>query len=188
MSTPRFFLVAPAEIAAEALLSAATAACAAGDCASLVVGEKTDAATVAKLQALQLAVIIRDCEPRQVHHLKADGLHISRAAPVKALRGTLKNEVIGVFAATSRHIAMEAAEAGADYVAFAQASQGAGEPLIAWWQDIFEVPAVAFDPVTPGSLAALLPQKPDFIRPADEMWESDVKAREIISGLSKVMA
>ncbi len=81
-----------------------------------------------------------------MHYLKADGIHIARAQPVKTLRATLKSESIGVFAATSRHIAMEAAEAGADYVAFAQGSQAHGEPLIGWWQDIFEVPAVAFDP------------------------------------------
>jgi thiamine-phosphate pyrophosphorylase len=188
MSDTRLFLVAPAGLSADTVLACAAAASGRGDCASILVDETANATLVAGLQALNLAVIIRDCEPRQVHHLRADGMHLTRAAPVKALRGTLKSEVIGVFAATSRHIAMEAAESGADYVAFAQDSQAAGEPLIGWWQDIFEVPAVAFDPVLPAELAALLPQKPDFIRPSDEMWESAVKANEIISALTKAMA
>jgi thiamine-phosphate pyrophosphorylase len=188
MTKPRLFLVAPPDLADARIVSSAKAACAAGDCASILVGEKVTAETVAALQALGLAVIIRDCEPRQVHHLKADGIHIARATPVKTLRATLKNEVVGVFAATSRHMAMEAAEAGADYVAFAQNSQASGEPLIGWWQDIFEVPAVAFDPVDVQDLASLLPQNPDFIRPAEAMWKSDVKADEIISTLTKAMA
>ena len=100
----------------------------------------------------------------------------------------LKAESIGVFAATSRHIAMEAAEAGADYVAFAQASQAHGEPLIGWWQDIFEVPAVAFDPVDADGLAALLPQKPDFIRPMDGMWTIPEEASRVIAALTRAMA
>lgn len=188
MNTPRLFLAAPAEIADDLLLSCTAAAAKAGDCASVLVGEKIAAPTVAALQALGLAVIIRDCEPRQVHYLKADGIHIARAQPVKSLRATLKTESIGVFAATSRHIAMEAAEAGADYVAFAQASQAHGEPLIGWWQDIFEVPAVAFDPVDADGLAALLPQKPDFIRPMDGMWTSPEDAARVVASLSKAMA
>jgi thiamine-phosphate pyrophosphorylase len=188
MKTPRFFLAAPAEdISEETLLACAAAAAKAGDCASILVGEKISATAVPALQALGLAVIIRDCEPRQVHHLKADGIHIARAQPVKTIRATLKTESIGVFAATSRHIAMEASEAGADYIAFAQASQTHGEPLIAWWQDIFEIPAVAFDPVDANGLAALLPQRPDFIRPMDEMWQSPEHANRVVADLAKAM-
>jgi thiamine-phosphate pyrophosphorylase len=188
MSNPRFYLVAPDGLAPDQLLPCAAAACAAGDCASILVPETVTADVVAKLQALTIAVIIRDCEPRLVHRLGADGMHLSRAAPVKAIRTTLKDEMIGVFAATSRHIAMEAAEAGADYVAFSQKSQSTGEPLLFWWQDIFEVPAVAFDPVVASDLATLLPQKPDFIRPTDNMWENEAMAKTIISSLMKAMS
>jgi thiamine-phosphate pyrophosphorylase len=184
----RLFLVAAEGLPASALLTRAAAACTAGDCASILVDETVNAETVAALQALNLAVIIRDCEPRLVHHLKADGIHVARAEPVKSLRATLKSESIGVFAATSRHIAMEAADAGADYIAFAQKSQSDGEPLITWWQEIFQVPAVAFDPVTSDDLAILMPQKPDFIRPSDSMWESDVAAHTVISALTRTMA
>lgn len=185
---PRFFLVSPLVIAPEHLLACAAAATAAGDCASIIVGESVTAETVAALQALNLAVVIRDCEPRLVQHLKADGIHIARAAPVKALRATFKAESIGVFAATSRHIAMEAAEEGADYIAFAQKAQVEGEPLIGWWHDIFEVPTVAFDPVSPEDLATLLPQKPDFIRPMDDMWTSPAAATKTITALLQGMA
>lgn len=184
MSKPRFFLVAPDGLADDAIAAAATTAVKAGDCASILVDDKIGAATVAALQALDLAVIIRDCEPRLVHRLKADGIHVSRAAPVKSLRESFRSEMIGVYAATSRHLAMEAAESGADYVAFAQASQHSGEPLLSWWQEIFEIPAVAWDPVTPEELATLLPQKPDFIRPSDDMWLSPARAAEVVAALA----
>ncbi len=188
MTHPRFFLVVPDALPGETLKACTEVAVKAGDCASILVPETITAEGVAGLQSLGLAVIIRDCEPRQVHHLKADGIQITRSAPVKALRATFKSESIGVFAATSRHIAMEAAEAGADYVAFAQKSQSGGEPLIQWWQDIFEIPSVAFDPVERDDLAILLPQSPDFIRPSEAMWKDADSAREVIAGLTKIMA
>jgi thiamine-phosphate pyrophosphorylase len=155
------------------------------DCASILVPAIVSAEDVASLQAMQLAVIVRDCEPNQVHRLKADGIQITRSAPVKVLRNTLKTENIGVFVATSRHIAMEAAEGGADYIAFSQKTQKTGEPLLSWWRDIFEIPSVAFDPVTPEDLATLLPQKPDFIRPIDAMWQDAAAASSIVHALAQ---
>jgi thiamine-phosphate pyrophosphorylase len=184
MALPQLFLVAP-DVGDP--LPCADAAVAAYDCASILVSESVTAQTVAALQAMGLAVIIKDCEPRLVHRLKADGLQLSRSEPVKALRENFKNESLGMFAATSRHLAMEGAEAGADYVAFAQNSQTAGEPLIAWWQAIMEVPVVAYDPVTPEALPQLLAQMPDFIRPDDAMWQSPDAARRVVSDLANLM-
>lgn len=184
MTPPRFVLVAPSDLDGQTLQVCAEAATKSGDCASILVPETITANGVTSLQSLGLAVIIRDCEPRMVHHLKADGIHIARSAPVKNLRATFKTETIGVFAATSRHIAMEAAETGADYIAFAQKSQTGGEPLIGWWHDIIEIPCIAFDSVTPEDLATLLPQKPDFIRPMDVMWKDAAAAAATVSSLA----
>jgi thiamine-phosphate pyrophosphorylase len=188
MTTPRLFLVAPPDLSGEVLKACTEAAVKAGDCASILVPDSITSDGVIGLQSLGLAVIIRDCEPRQVHHLKADGIHISRSTPVKNLRTIFKSETIGVFAATSRHIAMEAAEAGADYIAFAQKSQTQGEPLLAWWHDIAELPSVAFDPVAPTDLATLLPQNPDFIRPLDSMWQTPADAKTVVSKLTQQLA
>ena len=185
---PRLFLVVPEGRPMAGIIACATAAAAAADCASILVPDSVTQGEVAELQKLGLAVIIRDCEPRKVHHLKADGIHVSRAAPVKNLRALMNELVVGVFAATSRHIAMEAAEAGADYIAFAQKSQTAGEPLLAWWHDIAELPGIAFDPVAPDDLATLLPQNPDFIRPDDEMWNSPQEAHQVAAALAALLA
>lgn len=185
MTNPRLFLVAP-ETAD--LLACAKAACEAGDCAVIVVGEATPRAVVEALQNLNLAVQLQDTEVRKVHHVKADGLLLTRGPALPEMRSSLTSESLGVFANVSRHAAMEAAEAGADYVAFAQAHQYAGEPIIGWWQELTDVPVVAFDPVAPSDVAALLKQKPDFIRPTDGMWAGPEEARRVVSELARAMA
>ncbi len=87
--------------------------------------------------------------------LRADGVHIPAGLDVRtqvaAARAVLGPEAsIGVDAGASRHAAMEAGEAGAEYVAFGitQMSEDAHaerDALIAWWGEIFEVPCVALD-------------------------------------------
>lgn len=185
--TTRFFLAAPDDIAEDLLLSCAKAACAAADCASILVNEAISPEAVQELQSLGLAVILRDAEPRKVHHLKADGLQLSSLENFSEARAALKSENLGFLAGVSRHAAMEAADAAADYVAFNQTKQFQGEPIIAWWQDVTSLPAVAFDPVNEDQLSTLLPQKPDFIRPSDQMWQDEASARDVITRLLATM-
>ena len=187
MSKPRLFLAAPETVAAAQLKDIIFAASKAGDCACLVVPETVDQDAVTLAQSLGMAVLLRNAEPRMMHRLKADGVHLDKAENLKDVRAALKSESLGVFANVSRHVAMEAAEAGADYVAFAQKHQFTGEPIIGWWQDVTDVPAVAFDPVEAKDLAQLLPQQPDFIRPSDAMWQNADEARRVIAELSAAM-
>jgi thiamine-phosphate pyrophosphorylase len=181
--TTRLFLVAPEAIDDAQLLACATSACAAVDCASILVHDSIGQSTVKALQDLGLAVILNDAEPRKVHHLKADGLQLSSIGNFTEVRKALKNESLGFAPKVSRHAAMEAAEAGADYMAFTQTKQYQGEPIINWWQDLTDIPAVAFDPVTLEAVATLKPQRPDFIRPLDEMWQSTEAAAKTVSDL-----
>ena len=182
----RFYLVAPNTLEPAQIIACAEAACAAGDCATIIVPESVSTEDVAALQSLDLAVFLQDVEPRIVSRLRADGLHLSNMEHVIVdLRMSLpRDAMVGINAGTSRHTAMEAAEQGADYVAFNQKSQTVGEPLIKWWNDIAEIPAVPFDAVTPADLATMLPHNPDFIRPSDEMWQSPEAAARIIKELS----
>jgi thiamine-phosphate pyrophosphorylase len=178
----RIFLVAPEAISEALLLDCATAACAAADCATILVSESTAAKIVEALQALNLAVIFKDSEPRKVHYAKADGLLLSSIDDFKEARAALKNESLGFLAGTSRHAAMEAAELGADFICFTQTKQYTGEPIIAWWQDVTDVPSVAFDVVTDTTVK---PQRPDFIRPPDAMWDSADAATSTLKALMK---
>jgi thiamine-phosphate pyrophosphorylase len=179
----QFYLVAPSDLKAENIIACATAACAAGECATIIVPETVKTEDVAALQALGLAVFLQDVEPRIVSRLRADGLHINTLEhAVVDLRMSLpRDAMVGVGCGVSRHAAMEASEQGADYVAFTQKKQTGGEPLIKWWNDIAEVPCVPFDAVTLAELAILLPQNVDFIRPSDEMWESPEAAAKLIA-------
>jgi thiamine-phosphate pyrophosphorylase len=176
----RLFLVAPEAIAETQLIACATAACAAADCATILVSENTSAKTVAALQALNLAVILKDCEVRKVHDVKADGLLLSNIENFKDARESLQKESLGFLAGISRHAAMEAAEFHADFMCFTQTKQYVGEPIIGWWQDVTDIPAVAFDTVTDATLA---PQHPEFIRPSADMWNSADEATKTVQHL-----
>lgn len=176
----RLFLVAPVAVSEEQLLASATAACGAADCATIVVSETLSADTIVSLQSLNLAVILRDCDANKVNNVKADGLLLSSLENFKAAREVLESASLGFLANVSRHDAMEAAEMGADFMCFNQTKQYAGEPIIGWWQAVTDVPAVAFDATID---AAQKPNRPDFIRPSDEMWSSPEVAAKVVKDL-----
>lgn len=182
---PRLFLVAPETASADGVIACLTAACAAGDVASLMLPASLAKDVTAPAQALGVAVIVAG-EARDATRNGADGIQVdANMEDVAAARDAMgKDRFVGAYAASSRHFAMEAAEAGADYIAFDQngASVG-GEPIIRWWSDMMEVPAVAFAPVEPEALDILLPQRPDFIRPSDMMWQGAEEARRVVAAL-----
>ena len=184
MSLPRLFLVAP-DLPAETLAPCLKAACTAGDVASLLVPSSAAKELTPIAQDLGVAVLVMDDAAAAVHH-HCDGIQLAAEAEAiaKARASVGKTAIIGAFAGNSRHFAMEAAEAGADYVALSQNAHAiGGEPIVKWWAEFFEIPCVAFDPVTIAGLDTLLPQNPDFIRPDDAMWESPEAAHAIVSGL-----
>jgi thiamine-phosphate pyrophosphorylase len=185
MAMPRFFLVAPVGLSADQILACATAACAAGDTASIVVAPSLLQAVTTKLQSLGLAVLANGNSDA-----KCDGVHLNALEDdVKLARQALgKESIVGAFCGASRHATMQTAEDGADYIALSQNTYTPGEPIIGWWSDLFEIPCVAFDPVEIEKLDILLPQKPDFIRPPDAMWASPEEARRIVSELMQRMA
>lgn len=82
----------------------------------------------------------------------ADGVHLSWRPEIEDAyedaRGKLgPDAIVGVDAGQSRHDAMTLGEAGADYLAFADASDTEAElqrDLVAWWADVFVIPVVAF--------------------------------------------
>lgn len=163
------------------------AACEAGDVASLLVTASMARDVTGPAQALGVAVLVSG-EARDAARNGADGVQVNATAEdVSAAREALgKDGFVGAHAGSSRHFAMEAAEAGADYIAFDQngATVG-GLPIIKWWSDVMEIPCVAMAPVDLDTLDILLPQKPDFIRPSDAMWQDAETARRIMTGLSQ---
>lgn len=180
MTQPRLHLIAP-DLPGDRIAACAEAACAAGDVASILILPSHAKLLVAPLQGLGLAVLIRD-DAQIAIRTGADGVEIADLEAYREARRILgPDRIVGADCGASRHRAMELGEAGADYVAFAQADH---MDLIAWWSEIFEIPCIAAGPVTPETLDILLPHRPDFIRPNDAMWTSPQAARDIVQELT----
>lgn len=115
--------------------------------------------------------------------LKADGVHLGQGdGEVREARDALGREAqIGVTCHASRHLAMEAGDAGADYVAFGsffpsetKASEHRPEPeLLTWWQQLFEIPCVAIGGITPANCGPLVSAGADFLAVSGAVWGGD---------------
>lgn len=130
--------------------------------------------------ARDVAVVIDDHVKLALRH-GLDGVHLTDGA--KAVRYARKelgeDAIVGAFCGGSRHEGMNAAEAGADYVAFGPVGDSAlyrGEPadreLFQWWSEMIEVPVVAEGAITRELLAELSPVA-DFIALGPEIWSQD---------------
>jgi thiamine-phosphate pyrophosphorylase len=118
--------------------------------------------------------------------LGADGVHLGQedGDPVEARKVLGRNAQIGVTCHDSRHLAMEAGEAGADYVAFGaffptttkDVKHRAEPDLLTWWQTLFELPCVAIGGITPDNCAPLVRAGADFLAVSGAVWSGDEAA------------
>lgn len=115
--------------------------------------------------------------------LKADGVHLGQkdGDPREAREELGHDAQIGVTCHASRHFAMEAGEAGADYVAFGaffesstKTSGHRPEPeILEWWSTMFEIPCVAIGGITPANCAPLVEAGADFLAVSGAVWNGD---------------
>jgi thiamine-phosphate pyrophosphorylase len=115
--------------------------------------------------------------------LGADGVHLGQQDggihEARALLGPKAQ--IGVTCHDSRHLAMEAGEAGADYVAFGAFYPTATKPspyrpdpsILSWWSALFEVPCVAIGGITPQNALPLAKAGADFLAVCQAIWSAD---------------
>ena len=118
--------------------------------------------------------------------LGADGVHLGQGDGVVAdARERLGRDAqIGVTCHASRDLAMEAGEAGADYVAFGAFFPSSTKPTehvaeletLRWWQHIMELPCVAIGGITPENCAPLIAAGADFIAVSNAVWGGDEAA------------
>ena len=135
-----------------------------------------------------VAVVVAE-DVALARRIRADGVEVGDIAAYREARQALGRDAIVGVRCVARHAAMEAAEAGADYVAFPSDPDPASEDsLIAWWSPLFTVPCVAADPAKPEEAAILARAGADFVRPSDRMWESPEAAREICAATASAMA
>ena len=118
--------------------------------------------------------------------LRADGVHLGQAdGDVREAREELGRDAqIGVTCHASVHLAMEAGEAGAVYVAFGsffasetKASEHRPDlELLNRWDEVFEIPCVAIGGITPQNCAPLVTAGADFLAVCGAVWNGDEAA------------
>ena len=113
----------------------------------------------------------------------ADGVHLGQSdGTVADARARLGRDAqIGVTCHGSRHLAMEAGDAGADYVAFGaffpsttkEVEHRAEPEVLTWWHDLMEIPCVAIGGITPENCGALVAAGADFLAVSGAVWNGD---------------
>jgi thiamine-phosphate pyrophosphorylase len=144
-------------------------------------------------RARDVAFIVND-SAELARRLGADGVHLGQHdGDVRLARELLGREAqIGVTCHASRHLGLEAGEAGADYVAFGsffpsatKASEHRPElELLEWWQEMMEIPCVAIGGITPANCLPLVEAGADFLAVSGAVWSGDeAKAVEAFAAL-----
>lgn len=115
--------------------------------------------------------------------LKSDGVHLGQkdGNPKVAREELGRDAQIGVTCHDSRHLAMEAGEDGADYVAFGaffpsttKETEFHPEPeLLTWWNQLFEIPCVAIGGITPANCGVLVEAGADFLAVSGAVWNGE---------------
>jgi len=132
--------------------------------------------------ARDVAFIVND-SVSLAKRLGADGVHLGQSDGLIAdAREELGRDAqIGVTCHASRHLGIEAGEAGADYVAFGaffpsttKATEHRAElDLLEWWQLVMEIPCVAIGGITPVNCAPLVTAGADFLAVSAAVWAGD---------------
>lgn len=186
--TCRLYLITPAKIELRTFAEELRGALEAGDVACLQLrlkdigdDEVRRAAEVLMpiAQARDVAFLIND-RPDLAAELGADGVHIGQEdATYAEARGVLgRDKIVGVTCHNSRHLAMEGAEAGADYVAFGafyptqtkQPKAAADPEILRWWSELMVVPCIAIGGITVDNGRPLVEAGADFLAVSAGVW------------------
>ncbi|MBL6957763.1 MAG: thiamine phosphate synthase [Rhodospirillales bacterium] len=187
----RLYLITPPKLDAAAFADTLAQTLDAGDVACLQLRLKdSDADSLRRTidilrpvaQERDVAFILND-DPIIAAETGCDGVHVGQQdAPYAEARAAVgPDAIVGVTCHDSRHLAMEAAEAGADYVAFgAFFATGTKQPkartepeILNWWSEIMTVPCVAIGGITTGNARPLVEAGADFLAVVAGVWDHD---------------
>lgn len=177
----------------------------AGDVAALQIRLKeVDDATVRRLvdllrpvaQDRDVAVVLND-RPDLAAETGCDGVHVGQddTPYAEARRLVGPDAIVGVTCHDSRHLAMVAAEQGADYVAFGAFYDTATKTpktrasldLLSWWQEMMTTPCVAIGGITPDNARPLVEAGADFLAVSAGVWNWPDGPEEAVRRLNAVM-
>jgi thiamine-phosphate pyrophosphorylase len=187
--TCRLYLISPERIEYPSIFAAELrAALDGGDVAAFQLRLKdVDDAAIARAadtlrpicQQRDVAFILND-RPDLAVTLDCDGVHVGQddMPYAEARRIVGPDRQVGVTCKDSRHLAMEAADAGADYVAFGAffpsttktVTTPADPEILQWWSDVMQVPCVAIGGITVENCKPLVAAGTDFLAVAGGVW------------------
>ncbi len=198
----RLYLITPPRFEPDAFSRALRDGLSGGDVAAVQLRLKgaSDAAVLRISAALKpvvqdagAAFILND-RPDLAAELDADGVHIGQGdASYAAARAALgSGKIVGVTAHNSRHLAMVAAEAGADYVAFGafyptetkQPDYWADPEILEIWQETMETPCVAIGGITVDNAEPLVRAGADFLAVSSGVWNHAGGARAAVAAFN----
>jgi thiamine-phosphate pyrophosphorylase len=148
-------------------------------------------------QARGVAVILNDRADLALE-TGCDGAHLGQAdgnhAAARRLLGP--ERMLGITCHASRHLAMEAGEAGADYVAFGaffptstkETQHRPAPEILEWWSGMFELPCVAIGGITAASCAPLVRAGADFLAVVGAVWGHPESAAAGVRAMNAAMA
>lgn len=192
---PRLYLMTPPVADAQTFSGNLAAAMGAGDIAAVLLRlAQSDERTLIK-RAKILAPVVQDKgaalllsgHADLVARAGADGVHATGMMAFSDAMAQLKPErIVGAGGLTTRHDAMTAAEASADYVMFGEPDAAGERPgfaaieeRVAWWAEVFEAPCVAYATST-AEVAPLVTAGADFIALGDWLWRDPQESAAII--------
>ncbi len=183
----RLYLITPPRLDPQGFRDTLGAALDAGDVACLQLRLKDAApddirrATEALMpvcHARDVAFILND-DAKLAHALGCDGAHLGQTDGDHAgARKLLEGKILGITCHASRHLAMEAGELGADYVAFGaffptdtkEVVHHAAPEILEWWSQMMEIPCVAIGGITAQNCAPLVRAGADFLAVVGAVW------------------
>ncbi|HTH96496.1 MAG TPA: thiamine phosphate synthase [Stellaceae bacterium] len=201
----RLYLITPPRIDAAAFADTLAAALDAGDvaCVQLRLKDVGDdeiarAADILRpvVQSRDVAFLMND-RPDLAAKLGCDGVHVGQDdmtyAEARKLVGT--DAIVGVSCYDSRHLAIEAAEAGADYIAFGaffptttkDAKSHAEPDLLEWWSTFMTVPCVGIGGITPENCRPLVEAGADFLAVVGAVWNHPQGPAAAVKAFAEVM-
>jgi thiamine-phosphate pyrophosphorylase len=154
----------------------------------------------APLQAIcdefDVAFIVND-DVVLAERLGADGVHLGQGdESLEKARAVLgKDAQIGITCHDSRHLAMEAGEGGANYVAFGaffptETKETHHKPeleLIQWWVEMMELPCVAIGGITPDNCQPLIDAGADFLAVSGAVWNDPAGPAAAVKKFAEIL-
>lgn len=206
MSTCRLYLITPPVLEPRAFAPQLAEALDAGDvaCLQLRLKDVDDDAirracdTLRPLaQSRDVAFVLND-RPDLAAETGCDGVHIGQkdAGYAEARRVLGPERIVGVTCHDSRHLAMTAAEQGADYVAFGAFHPTTTKPspyrpepeILTWWQELMETPCVAIGGITPENGRPLVEAGADFLAVVTAVWNHPQGPGAAVKAFAAILA